>query len=149
MQTTEPIIRRALLEDFDAFLPLYAELTGGLPVLDGDAGRTKLKQILEHEGTHVVGAEVAGTLVSVATLHICPNLTFGGRSYARIENVVTLEAYRGQGLSRRVMDQAIQIAKREDVMSIVLLTGKGLEARGFYEKCGFNADDKWGMILRL
>jgi GNAT superfamily N-acetyltransferase len=149
MWMTEPIIRAASLEDFDALIPLYSELTGGLPVLDGDAGRAKLKQILEHEGTHLFGAEFAGTLVSVATLHICPNLTVGGRSYARIENVVTLKAYRGKGLSRRVMDRAIQMAKRENVMSIVLLTGKGLEARGFYEKCGFNADDKWGMILRL
>ena len=85
-----PVIRRATLADFSALLSLYSELTGGLPVLDGDAGLQKLKEILEHKGTHIFGAEVSGRLVSVATIHICPNLTFGGRSYARIENVVTL-----------------------------------------------------------
>lgn len=146
---SEPVIRRATLADFNALVPLYSELTGGLPVLDGDAGIQKLKEIFEHAGTHVFGAEVSGRLVSVATIHICPNLTFGGRSYARIENVVTLSRYRGRGLSRRVMERAIQTAKQEDVVSIVLLTGKGLEAKGFYERCGFNAEDKWGMILKL
>lgn len=135
--------------DFSALRELYTELTGGLPVPDGAEGRAKLREILAHDGTHVFGAEVAGKLVSVATLHICPNLTFGGRSYARIENVVTLAAYRGQGLSRQVMDRAIETARIANIISIVLLTGKGLEARGFYEKCGFNANDKWGMILKF
>ena len=149
LNASAPIIRRATLADFNALLSLYSELTGGLPVLDGDAGIQKLKEILEHKGTHIFGAEVSGRLVSVATIHTCPNLTFGGRSYARIENVVTLSLYRGRGLSRRVMEHAIQAAKQEDVVSIILLTGKGLEARGFYERCGFNAKDKWGMILKL
>ncbi|MFQ6550366.1 GNAT family N-acetyltransferase [Aestuariibius sp. 2305UL40-4] len=146
---SEPIIRPASLGDFGALLELYSELTGGLPVLDGNAGRVKLQEILEHEGTYLFGAEVSGKLVSVATLHICPNLTFGGRSYARIENVVTLASYRGQGLSKQVMEHAIETARSKNVVSIILLTGKGLEARGFYEKCGFNAEEKWGMILKF
>lgn len=146
---SEPNIRTASIGDFGALLELYSELTGGLPVLDGSAGRAKLQEILGHEGTYVFGAEVSGKLVSVATLHICPNLTFGGRSYARIENVVTLARYQGQGLARQVMDHAIETAKKANVVSIVLLTGKSLEARGFYEKCGFNAEEKWGMILKF
>ncbi|GFE66347.1 GNAT family N-acetyltransferase [Litoreibacter roseus] len=145
----DPIIRSASLRDFSALLKLYSELTGGLPVLSGNAGRAKLKEILQHEGTYVFGAEVSGKLVSVATLHICPNLTFSGRSYARIENVVTLASHRGQGLSRVVMEHLIEIARMANVVSIVLLTGKGLKARGFYEKCGFSADEKWGMIIKF
>jgi hypothetical protein len=58
-----PIIRRATLADFSALLSLYSELTGGLAVLDGDAGLQKLKEILEHQGTHIFGAEISGTLV--------------------------------------------------------------------------------------
>lgn len=149
MHVPNPIVRSAASRDFDDLLELYSELTGGLPVLSGDPGRAKLQEILRHEGTYVVGAEVSGKLVSVATLHICPNLTFGGRSYARVENVVTLSSHQGQGLSRMVMGHLIEIARMANVVSIVLLTGKGLEARGFYEKCGFSADEKWGMILKL
>lgn len=87
-------------------------------------------------------------LASVATLHLCPNLTFGGRPYARIENVVTRADCRGRGLSAVVMQAAIARAWAQDVVSIVLLTGKQLGARGFYERLGFEAESKWDMILR-
>lgn len=142
------LVRPARLSDFDDLRALYLELTGGLPVPEGAAGRERLADILGHPGTTVFGAEAAGQLVSAATLHICPNLTFGGRPYARIENVVTLEAVRGQGLGRLVMQAAVEAAWAAECCSIVLLTGKALGARGFYESLGFNADDKWGMILR-
>lgn len=145
----DALIRRVTPGDFDALLPLYSELTSGAPVLGGAAGRARLDEILAHPGTHLFGAERTGRLVSVASLHISPNLTFGGRAHARIENVVTAKAHRGQGLSRRVIEAAIEVARAENVLSIILLTGKQLNARGFYEKLGFNAEDKWGMILRL
>ncbi|WP_102224694.1 GNAT family N-acetyltransferase [Acidimangrovimonas sediminis] len=145
---SQPIIRSVKLEDFDALLKLYLELTNGAPVLGGRAGRTKLAEILEHSGTYVFGAELNGVLVSVASLHICPNLTFGGRSHARIENVVTAREHRGRGLARLVMEVAIDKAREQNVLSIILLTGKQLDVRGFYEKLGFNAEDKWGMIIR-
>ncbi len=86
--------------------------------------------------------------MSVATLHVCPNLTFGGRPYARIENVVTAQSHRGLGLATQVMTAAMGKARSHDVVSVVLLTGKALNARGFYERLGFNAEDKWGMIWR-
>ncbi len=146
---SDPIIRPASIGDFSALVALYSELTGGLSVLAGSEGRAKFREILDHDGTYVFGAEISGKLVSVATLHICPNLTFGGRSYARIENVVTLASHRGQGLSTKVMEHAIETARKANVVSIVLLTGKGLKARSFYERCGFNAEDKWGMILKF
>jgi GNAT superfamily N-acetyltransferase len=144
-----PVVRFVTPDDFEALVGLYSELTGGAPVLDGKDGEAKLAEILSHPGTLVFGVEVGGQIVSIATLHICPNLTFGGRSYARIENVVTSKVHRGLGLSRLVMQAAIKTAQNENVVSIILLTGKQLGARGFYEKLGFNGEDKWGMILRL
>ncbi len=145
---TFPKIREATEADLDALVALYRELTGGAPVLDGAAGVARLREILAHPGTHVFGAEVDGRLRSVATLHVCPNLTFGGRPYARIENVVTAQSHRGLGLARQVMTAALDRARSHDVVNVVLLTGKALDARGFYERLGFNADDKWGMIWR-
>jgi ribosomal protein S18 acetylase RimI-like enzyme len=141
-------MREATEGDLDALVALYRELTGGAPVLDGAAGLERLREILAHPGTHLFGAEVGGRLVSVATLHVCPNLTFGGRPYARIENVVTAQSHRGLGLATQVMTAAMGKARSHDVVSVVLLTGKALNARGFYERLGFNAEDKWGMIWR-
>lgn len=145
---SKPVIRPLRLTDFEDLRSLYQELTQGAPVPDGEKGRAKLQEILRHSGTYLLGAELQGQIVAVATLHICPNLTFGGRSYARIENVVTGVAHRGKGLASEVMRALIAKAWQEDVSSIVLLTGKALNARGFYESLGFNAEDKWGMILR-
>ena len=77
------ILREAKEADLDALVALYGELTGGAPVLDGVAGLARLREVLAHPGTHVFGAEVEGRLASVATLHVCPDLTFGGRPCAR------------------------------------------------------------------
>ena len=143
------LVREVSVSDFDSLRDLYLELTNGAPIPEGQTGEAKLEEILKHPGTTILGTEVEGKIVSVATLNICPNLTFSGRSYARIENVVTLTPYRGKGLARSVMEAAIQKAWNDDVCSIILLTGKSLGVLKFYEKFGFNANDKYGMILRF
>ena len=142
------LVRAARADDLPALIELYSELTSGAPVPNGAEGQRKLAEILDHPGTTIFGAERGGRLVSVASLNISPNLTFGGRSYARIENVVTLSCWRGRGLAKAVMQAAIDKAWSADCCSIILLSGKSLGARGFYESLGFNAEDKWGMILR-
>ncbi|MEX0370881.1 MAG: GNAT family N-acetyltransferase, partial [Tateyamaria sp.] len=96
----------------------------------------------------VWGAFAEQTLVAMATLHVLPNVTQGGRPYALIENVVTHAGHRGTGAGRRVMDAAIAAAWDADCYKIMLLTGRTAEARGFYEKLGFVADEKWGMTIR-
>lgn len=75
-------------------------------------------------------------------------MTQGGRPYALIENVVTHAAHRGTGQGRRVMTAVIDAAWNADCYKIMLMTGRSAEARGFYEKLGFGADEKWGMTIR-
>ena len=75
-------------------------------------------------------------------------MTFSGRPYALIENVVTLNSHRGQGCSRAVMQEAAQRAWRAGAYKIMLLTGQDAGARGFYEKLGYTAEEKFGMTLR-
>ncbi|MDX1780586.1 MAG: GNAT family N-acetyltransferase [Thalassovita sp.] len=142
------LVRPVTLSDLSDLRQLYLELTSGADVPDGEEGQAKLAEILAHPGTTLFGADIDGRLVAVASLHICPNLTFGGRPHARIENVVSLQAIRGTGAGRAVTEAAIGEAWAQDCVSIILLSGKSLGAKGFYEKLGFNADDKWGMILR-
>lgn len=90
--------RRAGLNDFDAVYDLLKELVGTIDVIRGDAGRARFQELLSHPGTQVMVAESAGVLVGTATLHVLPNMTFSGRSYALVENVVTLKSAQGQGV---------------------------------------------------
>lgn len=84
----------------------------------------------------------------MATLHVIPNLTFGGRAYAIVENVVTLRAYRGQGFGAAVMEAVVEAAWAANAYKVMLLTGKTMGAKGFYEKLGFTDQDKYGMTIR-
>lgn len=156
-QINLPKTRVLRLTDYEDLLLLYGELMGELPVLTGEQGYRRFEEILADPGTQMIGAVVsdqncenadAERVVSVATLHVFANLTHGGRPYAPIENVVTLQAWRGQGLARKVMRHAHDLAWKRDAYKIMLLTGKAAGARGFYQKLGYQNDEKHAMTLR-
>ncbi|MFT7594081.1 MAG: hypothetical protein ACI8R4_001399 [Paracoccaceae bacterium] len=96
-------MRPVALPDFAQVYALLKKLVGNTDVIAGTGGEQRIGAILIHPGTTMLAAEIDGQLVSMATLHVRPNMTFGGRPYALIENVVTLKSHRGQGLSRAVM----------------------------------------------
>lgn len=125
-------------------LVLYRHLVGSQPV----ASEGAFAAVLDHPGTSVWGAFLSKHLVAMATLHVLPNMTQGGRSYALIENVVTHAEHRGTGQGRRVMRAAVKAAWVADCYKVMLLTGRAAGARGFYEQLGFVADEKWGMTIR-
>lgn len=140
--------RTATLADYSQMHALYQELVGPGGVISGPEGRQRFEQILSHPGTAIACVEFEGRLVAAATVHILPNMTVQGRPYALIENVVTLRAMQGRGLGRKVMDHARDLAWAADCYKIMLLTGREVGARAFYEKLGYTAEDKWGMTLR-
>ena len=142
------IVRQLTTEDFEDAHALYKELVGDISVPDGSEGQARFQEILDHPGTFVIGAEHDGHVRAMVTLHILPNMTFGGRSYAVIENVVTARAMQGRGLGRAVMEDAVNRAWGAGAYKVMLLTGQTAQAKGFYERIGFNASDKHGMILR-
>ncbi|WP_299599530.1 GNAT family N-acetyltransferase [uncultured Tateyamaria sp.] len=125
-------------------LTLYRHLVGEQPLASDSA----FAELIDHPGTWVWGAFLSDHLVAMATLHVLPNMTQGGRPYALVENVVTHQTHRGTGQGRRVMQAAIDAAWAADCYKIMLLTGRTAEARGFYEKLGFGTDEKWGMTIR-
>ena len=84
----------------------------------------------------------------MATLHVLPNMTHGGRPYALVENVVTLATHRQRGFGRRVMEAIAQAAWAQDCYKIMLLTGRQNRAKGFYQSLGYDPDEKYGMVLR-
>ena len=137
-------IRDLTAADTDDALALYTELTFGPPCTD----RAAFLRVLAHPGTCVVGAEDAGRIIGMVTLHLVPNVTWGARPYGLIENVVTASAPRGTGVGRAVMQGALDRAWAANAYKVMLLTGQKHGARGFYEALGFGAEDKTGMGIR-
>lgn len=137
-------VRHLKAQDCNAAIALYAHLVGDGAVADTSA----FEALVAHPGTTLFGAFDLDQLVSLATIHILPNMTQGGRPYALIENVVTHPDHRGAGHGKRVLRAMIDAAWAADCYKIMLLTGKTADARGFYEKLGFGADEKWGMTIR-
>jgi GNAT superfamily N-acetyltransferase len=141
-------IRHLDTRDFEDVVVLYKELVGKIPVLDGRQGQERFSEIISHPGTVIMGAELDDRIVSIATMHLLPNLTHDGRPYCLVENVVTLRSHRGLGLGRRVMTALMDEAWSVNAYKIMLLTGKNAGAKGFYEKLGFEGEQKFGMMIR-
>ena len=139
------IARAANHDDIPQLLPLYLELTRASSI----GAATHAAEVLDHPGTKIYVAEDDGAICAMVTLHILPNVTWAGRPYALVENVVTQSNVHGQGYGRAALQAAIDAAQKADVYKIMLLTGQGRSARGFYEKLGFSADEKWGMTIRF
>lgn len=143
-----PHIRPLRPEDFDAYCALLQELVGAGKVLSDARGAALFAKMLAEPETVILGAEVEGQIVSVASLHLHHNLTYLGRPYAVIENVVTLASQRGKGLGQAVIGAAIARVWAADGYKVMLQTGRGYGAKGFYEKLGFTDSDKHAMTLR-
>jgi GNAT superfamily N-acetyltransferase len=76
--------------------------------------------------------------------------THGQRPYAIIENVITDENHRKCGLATACLDYAKKIAEQHNCYKIMLMTGsKDDSTLRFYQKAGYNAEDKTAFIQWL
>ena len=144
------IIREIKEQDFEGLMRLYSQLTG-TPVPEKDEELTQLWQtVLEDKNHHVIVAEKDGQLIATCVCVIIPNLTKHHRPYAFIENVVTDEAYRGQGVGSACLEYAKELAEKENCYKMMLMTGcKKESVYRFYEKAGYNSEDKIAFVRWL
>ncbi|MBI3506049.1 MAG: GNAT family N-acetyltransferase [Proteobacteria bacterium] len=140
---TEVTIRAAVLQDLPEVLKLYRYLHPHDPELDAATAERVWSTLLASGGMTVIVAQAAELLVSSCTLAIVPNMSRGCRSYGVIENVVTHADYRRQGLGRRVLAHALDVAWLADCYKILLATGSKRESTlRFYEEAGFERGGK-------
>lgn len=135
-------------EDYGAARELYQALSTGKTLPSFEVGVAGFRRLIAHPGTWIIGGEQDGKLVSMATLHVLPNMTYDMRPYALVENVATHADHQGRGLGLIVMDAVAQKAWSEGAFKIMLLTNQSRGAAAFYEKLGYVADEKHGMVLR-
>lgn len=144
------MVREITESDLAGLFELYTQLHGN-PVPENTAELSSLcRKILDDENHHIIVAEEDGKIVSSCVCVIVPNLTHGQRPYALIENVVTDEAYRCRGLASACLDLAREISVGENCYKMMLLTGSKEESTlRFYEKAGYNRNDKTAFIQWL
>jgi len=135
-------VRSASHDDLPAVLALYRQLNPHDPPIDPATAWTAWSALLAPGQNTVFVAVVDDILAAVCTLSVIPNLTRGGRPYALIENVVTDQGHRGQGLGRSVVTAALDAAARAGCYKVMLASGRDDGTLRFYEKCGFTRGNK-------
>ncbi len=141
------MIREITNADFDGLLTLYMQLHGNPFPEKSNKVMSLWEGILADPNHHIIVAEEDGKIVSSCVCVIIPNLTHGQQPYAFIENVVTDEAYRKRGLATACLDFAKEIALKENCYKMMLLTGSKSESTlNFYERAGYNRNDKTAFI---
>jgi len=102
---------------------------------------SNIKYFIAKDGEKIIGS---------CYINIIPNLTHGGKSIGYIENLITDENYRRQGIGKKLMEMAINNARENDCYKAVLQSGtKRTGAHKFYEKIGFNGESKKAYELRF
>ena len=141
------MIREITPNDLQGLLTLYMQLHNN-PMPENTAGVLVLWQtILDDSTHHIIVAEEDGKIVSSCVCVIIPNLTHNQQPYAVVENVITDEAYRGKGLAMACLNYAKDLALKANCYKLMLLTGsKKEETLRFYERAGYNSNDKTAFI---
>lgn len=144
------MIREITETDFDQLMKLYMQLHDN-PFPDKSERVMKLwNSIIADDNHHIIVAEEDGEIVSSCVCVIIPNLTRGQRPYALIENVITDEKHRKNGLATDCLNFAREIARRENCYKMMLLTGSKQDSTlKFYERAGYNKNDKTAFIQWL
>lgn len=144
------MIREAVKEDLKELLELYLYLHEDSIPEDSDHLRNTWNQIINDPNHHIILNVINGKIISSCVCVIIPNLTRNVRPYAFIENVVTHEEYRGRGYAGECLDYAKRIALDNNCYKMMLLTGsKKPETWHFYEKAGYNRNDKTAFYQKL
>jgi GNAT superfamily N-acetyltransferase len=147
---TELRIRPVQREDLQVLLDLYSHLDAQDQRCSADEAIAVLERFLRYPGSEILIGLFDTKLVTSCTLVVIPNLTRGGRPYALIENVVTHAEYRGRGLGKTMLKEAVRRAWVQDCYKAMLMTGsKKPSTLAFYEAVGFEQTKTGFQIRRL
>lgn len=141
-RTPTALLREARREDVPEIVALLADDAIGAS-REGpadDAYYAAFELIAADPGNRLLVAEAAGRIVGTLQLTIIPGLSRHGTLRGQIEGVRVGADQRGQGLGRRMIERAVDLA-REQGCGLVQLTSdkRRPDAIRFYESLGFTA----------
>jgi GNAT superfamily N-acetyltransferase len=133
-------VREAHQGDLGRLLELYRFLEGpysAVEELGGEAAERRFAEILADPNQTSLVAEAEGEVVGTLVVAILPNLAHGGAPYAVVENVVTDPAWRGRGVGKALMGEAVRLARDAGAYKLALCSNLAREeAHGFYRSVG-------------
>lgn len=137
------LIREIVEDDIVKLLDLYTELHDNkMPIIDSSLQKL-WTEIISDKNHYIIVGEKDKQIIASCVLIVVPNLTHSQRPYALIENVITRKEYRNKGYATMCLNYAKSIAIQQNCYKIMLLTGSKQESTlKFYEKCGYNSNDK-------
>jgi ribosomal protein S18 acetylase RimI-like enzyme len=134
-------VRRAVTGDAEALAELYTQLAEDRAVARparGDDASELLASILDNEDRCLLVATLEGAVVGTADMVVVGNLTYGGRPWAAVENVVVDQHHRGQGIGTALVREVIRRATDARCCKVQLMSLKHRkEAHRFYRSLGF------------
>ncbi|MEZ5428297.1 MAG: GNAT family N-acetyltransferase [Pyrinomonadaceae bacterium] len=96
------------------------------------------KEIDADKNNELIIAENDGVVIGTLQLTFTPSISFQGSKRATVESVRVDEKYRGQGIGKKLMEWAIERARRVDCLTMQLTTNnERTDAHRFYENLGF------------
>jgi ribosomal protein S18 acetylase RimI-like enzyme len=142
--------RIARKEDLQELLGLYKQLNPEEEPIDVEKAYSIWDATEKGSATRYFIAVDNTKIASACNITLVPNLTRNGKSFAIIENVITDNDYRRQGIGKKVIQNAVQYAKENNCYKVVLLSSvKRTESHRFYESIGFNGNSKKGFEIRF
>lgn len=144
------MVREVDFDDLHGLLKLYTQLHNNPLPKESEELLAVWEKMINDENHHIIVAEKDGQIVSSCVMVVIPNLTHFQRPYAVVENVITDVLFRKRGFASACLKYAKQIAIQNNCYKIMLLTGSRNEnTLQFYERCGYNRNDKTAFIQWL
>lgn len=146
---TELSIRLAKEEDFHDLLELLSELSRNRAIdfSKGFDPKQSFLDILSNENEIMSVVSHKGRIISSAMLIIQDNISYGGRPYSHIENVVTDYNYRNKGIALLNLDFLLTYAETLSCYKVILDCKP--ELVNFYGKIGFVPNGEIEMRIDL
>jgi GNAT superfamily N-acetyltransferase len=132
-----------------SLLELYKQLNPEDNIIDEFTAKNIWKRI-EAQNIKYFIAKENGKIIASCYICIIPNLTRGGKSIGFIENVITDIEYKGKGIGKNIVENAIKYAREQNCYKILLQSGnRRTDAHRFYESVGFDGESKRAFEIRL
>ena len=139
------IYRQAKISDLKSIIELLVEDDLGktresLSSKAFDDYKAAFEKITQDKNQHLMVGENADEIVATCHLTIMPSLTFQGSTRLQIEAVRVKKKYRGQKIGEKMINSALDFARKNECRFVQLTTNKQrIDAKRFYEKMGFVA----------
>ena len=150
-QRQPALLREARREDVPEIVALLADdaIGAGREGPADDAYYAAFELIAADQRNQLLVAEAGGRIVGTLQLTMIPGLSRHGMLRGQIEGVRVAAGQRGQGLGRRMIERAIEVARGQGCGLVQLTSDKRRpDAVRFYRSLGFTASHE-GMKLPL